>query len=123
DVKSIELTKTWLDNDDATGDRPESIEVELFRSITDGDKELVETYTLASENDWKLVVEDLPSFDEDGKAYTYEVEEKSVEGYEASVKGVNLTNVSAGKTELSGEKAWKDADASDRPDSITVILL
>src|SRR5690625_4069801 len=125
DVKTIELSKTWLDNKDATGDRPESIEVELFRSITDGDKELVETYTLASENDWKLVVGDLPSFDEDGKAYTYVVEEESVEGYETSVNGFEITNVRTGTTEVSGTKTWADNNdaTGDRPESITVKLL
>src|SRR5699024_10522193 len=43
DVKSIEITKTWLDNDSA--DRPDSIEVELYRSVVDGEKELVDTIT------------------------------------------------------------------------------
>src|SRR5699024_7398371 len=36
DVKSIEITKSWLDDDSA--DRPDSIEVELYRSVVDGEK-------------------------------------------------------------------------------------
>src|SRR5699024_7338219 len=123
DVKTIELSKTWLDNDDATGDRPGSIEVELYRSIADGDNELVETYTLTSEADWKLVVEDLPSFDDNGKAYTYEIEEVEVGGYETTINGFDITNLRVGTVDVAGEKTWVEVDDQYRPDSITVNLL
>src|SRR5699024_4900232 len=121
DVKSIEITKTWLDDD--SKDRPDSIEAELYRSIVDGEKELVDTITITEEDDWSLEVSDLPTFDADGKAYTYEIEEKAVEGYETSVNGFDLTNLRVGETEVSGTKTWKDDKAADRPDSITVELL
>src|SRR5699024_1500999 len=91
DVKSIEITKTWLDDD--SEERPESIEVELFRTVTDGERELVDTYPVKVENDWSLEIEDLPAFDNDGKAYTYEIEEKEIEGYETTVNGFELTNL------------------------------
>src|SRR5699024_10335370 len=83
DVKTIEITKTWLD--DNSDDRPDSIEVELFRSVVKGEKEQVDTITLTQEDDWSLEVADLPAFDADGKAYMYEIEEKAVEGYETSI--------------------------------------
>src|SRR5699024_7438236 len=121
DVKSIEITKTWLDDD--SKNRPDSIEAELYRSIVDGEKELVDTITITEEDDWSLEVSDLPTFDADGKAYTYEIEEKAVEGYETSVNGFDLTNLRVGETEVSGTKTWKDDKAADRPDSITVELL
>src|SRR5699024_4880534 len=86
-------------------------------------KELVETYTVTAD-DWSLEIEDLPSFDKDGKAYTYEIEEKSVEGYETSINGFEITNVRTGTTEVSGTKEWEDnQDATgSRPDLITVQL-
>lgn len=121
DVKTIEISKNWLDDD--SKDRPDSIEVELFRSVTDGDNELVDTITLTEEDVWSLEVKDLPSFDTDGKAYTYEIREKEVAGYETSVNGFELTNLRVGDTEVSGTKTWLDDDSKDRPESITVQLL
>src|SRR5699024_10376994 len=121
DVKTIEITKTWLD--DNSDDRPESIEVELFRSVAGGEKEQVDTITLTQEDDWSLEVADLPAFDADGKAYTYEIEEKAVEGYETSINGFDLTNLRVGTTDVSGTKTWIGDDESNRPASIVVLLL
>lgn len=121
DVKTIEINKSWLDDD--SEDRPDSIEVELFRSVTEGELESVDTYTVKAENDWSLEVTDLPAFDNDGKAYTYEIEENAVEGYETIINGFDLTNLRVGETEVSGTKTWKDNDSEDRPDSITVQVM
>ncbi|VEF48981.1 LPXTG-motif cell wall anchor domain-containing protein [Bacillus freudenreichii] len=121
DVKTIEITKTWLDNE--SKDRPDTIEVELFRTITDGDKELVETFKLTNEKDWSLEVADLPAFDKDGKAYAYEINEKAVDGYETTINGFDITNLRVGKTEVKGTKTWLDDGSKDRPESITVKLL
>ena len=121
DVKEIEINKSWLDND--SEDRPNSIEVELFRSITDGDLELVDTYTVTAENDWSLEVPDLPTFNNDGKAYTYELKEKAVDGYKTTINGFDITNLRVGETEVEGTKIWLDDNSEERPDSITVNLL
>src|SRR5699024_9665017 len=79
DEKSIEITKAWLD--DNSENRPTEIVVELFRSIEDGDKEKVDTYKVTAEENWSLIIDQLPVFDEDGKAYTYEIEEREIDGY------------------------------------------
>ncbi|PXW83625.1 LPXTG-motif cell wall-anchored protein, partial [Pseudogracilibacillus auburnensis] len=121
DVKTIEITKSWLD--DNSEDRPDSIKVELLRSITEGDKESVETYTVSADQEWTLKVKDLPAFDVDGKAYTYEIKEKPVKGYKTTIDGFDITNVRVGKTSVEGEKTWKDDDVQDRPTSIKVNLL
>lgn len=121
DVKTIEITKTWLDDD--SEDRPESIEVELFRSVTDGDLESVGIYTVTADNEWSLEIEDLPAFDNDGKAYTYEIDEITVEGYETFINGFDITNLRVGTTEVIGTKTWLDDDSEDRPNSITIYLL
>src|SRR5699024_8984645 len=109
--------------DDNSDDRPDSIEVELFRSVAGSEKEQVDTITLTQEDDWSLEVADLPAFDADGKAYMYEIEEKAVEGYETSINGFELTNVRVGKTDVTGEKKWNEVDESYRPDSVTIQLL
>src|SRR5699024_11933179 len=50
DEKSITIEKAW-DEKNAKY-RPDSIEVELFRSVEGGDKESVGTYEVSAENDW-----------------------------------------------------------------------
>src|SRR5699024_7114421 len=123
--KSITITKDWKDTKE-TAERPESIEVELFRSV-DGDEQatFVDTYTVKAENDWSLEIGELPAFDADGKAYTYESEEIEVDGYESTINSFDITNLRVGTTEVSGTKTWVDNDdkAEKRPESITVNLL
>src|SRR5690625_3735846 len=121
DVKAIEISKAWLDDD--SEDRPDSIEVELFRSVTDSDKELVDTHTVTAVDNWSLEVPDLPTFNNDGKAYTYELKEKVVDGYETTINGFDITNLRVGETEVEGTKIWLDDDSEERPESITVQLL
>ena len=120
DVKSIKISKSWLDNDSKS--RPNSIDVELFRSVTDGEQELVDTYTVTANNDWSLEVENLPSFDNDGKAYTYKIEEVAVDGYETTINGFDITNLRVGTTNVEGTKTWKKDRETDRPESIKVNL-
>src|SRR5699024_10329893 len=117
DEKSIEITKAWLDDDSA--DRPDSITVELFRSVEGGEQESVDTYTVTEADDWNLTVEALPSFDENGKAYTYVIEEVSVDGYIATINGFDITNLRTGTTDVSVEKVWKGSVE----DSVTINLL
>ncbi len=121
DFKTIEITKSWLDDD--SKDRPDSIEVELFRSISDGEKELVDTYTVTADDDWSLEINDLDAYDPNGNAYTYEVNELTVEGYETIVNGFDITNLRVGTTSVEGTKTWEDGNSEDRPSSIIVELL
>src|SRR5690625_2230118 len=122
DVCSSDLiTKTWLDDD--SQDRPDSIEVELYRTVSNGDREYVKTYPVKAENGWSLEIKDLPAFNSKGKAFTYEIEEKRIDGYESRIDGFNITNLRVGKTEVSGTKTWLDDNSKDRPQSITVNLL
>src|SRR5699024_7104586 len=104
DEKSITITKAWEEKYDKY--RPEAIEVELFRSIEDGDLESVDTYEVTAENDWELTIDELPAFDENGKAYTYEVEEEGIAEYNSSVNGFDITNTQ--KTYAIGDYVWVD---------------
>src|SRR5699024_9153961 len=79
---------------------------ELFRSIEDGDLESVDTYEVTAENDWELTIDELPAFDENGKAYTYEVEEEGIAEYNSSVNGFDITNTQ--KTYAIGDYVWVD---------------
>lgn len=119
--KSIKITKSWLD--DNSDDRPDSIGVELYRSITDGEKELVDTYEVKDSDDWSLEVTNLPAFDSNGKAYAYEIDEKAVEGYNSKVNGFDITNTRIGKKEINVNKVWENDTEENRPDNIEVNLI
>src|SRR5699024_4882774 len=107
-------TKTWLDGDGE--DRPGSITVELFAN---GDS--IDTTKVTSKSDWKYEFTELPKYDKEGEKIKYTIDEKSVEGYDKSIDGTDITNTKL--TDVTGTKTWKNDDSIDRPDSITVQLL
>src|SRR5699024_11657229 len=90
--RDITITKTWYDDYNKDGDRPEEVTVELFRSVEDGDEALVDTYTLKATDDWKLTIDKLLMFDDTGKPYNYVVKEQAIEGYASKVDGFDITN-------------------------------
>lgn len=75
-TKKVE--KIWNDNN-LTGEgiianRP-AIQVNLYRQAGNGTKELVQTVSLTSANEWKYQWDDLLETDENGNIYDYTVEE------------------------------------------------
>lgn len=83
--------KTWSDNDNKYGMRPEMITVHLLR---DGQRiDSAEVKADASGN-WSYEFKDLPKYDmETGKLYVYSIEEASVKDYFVTVNGNDLYNV------------------------------
>lgn len=73
EVPYITLHKTWEDNDDAYGNRPDSITVQV--TTPDG---TVKKYTLSAANDW-TVVTDIPRSEYANLGYEYK--EFAVDGY------------------------------------------
>ncbi|WP_228062236.1 MULTISPECIES: Cna B-type domain-containing protein, partial [unclassified Streptococcus] len=123
-VTEVSGTKTWADNDNQDGKRPEKLVVKLLKTVAGQTTEAARTETSAKE-DWKYSFTNLPQF-ENGQAITYSVDEELPAGYTKTVEGYNLTNTySPEVTEVTGSKTWDDADNQDgkRPDSITVHLL
>ena len=84
-LTKVEGTKTWKD-DNAT-DRPSAIKVDLLQN-----GKVIATQEVTAEKDWKYEFKDLAVYDANGKAYTYEVKEQSVDGYQSEVKGYDITN-------------------------------
>ncbi|CDO17335.1 TQXA domain protein [Streptococcus gallolyticus] len=114
-------TKTWDDNNNQDGLRPESITVNLLANGT-----VVDTKTVTADDNWTYTFSDLDQYDTDGNDITYTVSEETVAGYTTAVDGYNITNTHTSETtEVSGTKTWDDNDDQDgkRPDSITVNLL
>ncbi len=115
-------TKTWDDNDNQDGVRPESITVNL---LADGTK--VDSVKVSADTDWKYEFTNLPKFEVGsvGKEVEYTVSEDAVIDYTTVIKGFDITNThTPGKTSLTVTKAWNDSNNQDgiRPNSIEVQL-
>ena len=127
------VTKVWNDANNQDGKRPESVTVQLFKSV-DGSKPVAvegKKLTLTAKdktdaNTWVASFTNLPQY-EAGKEITYSIKEVDVPaGYEASVTGQVVTNTHTPETVvLSGTKVWKDNNNQDgkRADKVKVQIL
>ncbi|MDQ8815701.1 Cna B-type domain-containing protein, partial [Streptococcus ruminantium] len=120
ETTQVSGTKTWNDNNDQDGKRPQSITVNLL-----ADGKVVQSQEVTAANNWEYTFTDLPKY-ANGKEIVYTVSEEKVDGYETKVEGTNITNTHTPETtEVSGTKTWNDNNDQDgkRPQSITVNLL
>ena len=145
--RPIELTevsgvKTWSDDNNRDGVRPESIEVQLLadgKPALDKDGKEISVQTVTGGNtevEWTYEFKDLPKHkavkageelvEEADRAIVYSVKEEAVEGYTSKVDGMNITNSREIElTEVSGKKIWNDNEnrSGARPELIEVQLL
>lgn len=77
---SINVIKTWQDENDADGIRPDNIDVTLLADGTD-----MNDYSITKEGRWKLTVENLDKY-KNGKEIIYIWQEKDVTGYTADIR-------------------------------------
>ena len=120
----VEVTKLWVDDENAVGLRPDSITVNL----TANGKATNNNAVLTKDNDWMYTFKDVNKYDTSGKEISYTVKETNVpENYESSQDGNIITNTLVGKGNITipVAKKWADADNQDgiRPESVTVELL
>ena len=120
---SISGSKTWDDNDNQDGKRPEKITVRLFADGTE-----VTSKTVTAENEWNWLFTDLNKYAK-GREIQYTITEDKVENYitniEKTENGYVVTNsYTPETTSISVEKVWNDNDNQDgvRPASIKVKL-
>lgn len=112
--------KTWIDDNNADGARPDSITIHLYQ----GDTEL-DSKTVTAADGWKWTFTGLDKYDENGKEIEYTITEDEIDLYETEVDGNNVTNTYApGPISYTVTKVWEDEDDKDgiRPDSIQVQL-
>ncbi|WP_105995138.1 Cna B-type domain-containing protein [Staphylococcus agnetis] len=121
------VTKNWEDKNNQDGQRPGSIQVELYAN----GKATGEKATLSESNDWTHTWQDLDEKSQ-GKAISYTVKELSnVNGYTSTIDDSNIGNViltnthKPETTKVEGKKVWDDKDNQDhkRPESVTINLL
>ena len=122
--ETIEISgvKTWDDDGDRDGRRPQSIVVTLS---ADGVQVKRQTVTPDAQGNWTYSFRGLRKYKENGKEIVYTVSEEYVSGYVMRISGTDITNTHVPETTtISGEKFWDDDNDRDqiRPSSITVIL-
>ncbi|NIB83986.1 Cna B-type domain-containing protein [Streptococcus sp. CCUG 71758] len=115
------VTKVWNDANNQDGKRPESVTVQLFKSVggskpvaVEGKKLILTAKDKTDANTWVASFTNLPQY-EAGKEITYSIDEVDVPaGYEASVTGQVVTNTHDVETVvLSGTKVWDDNNNQD----------
>ena len=115
----VEGQKTWSDNDNQDGKRPESITVNL---LADGRK--VKEVKVTAATDWKYSFTDLPKY-ENGRVIKYTVTENTVDDYNTEIEGYDIKNsYTPEETSVTVTKRWNDSNDKDRirPERIKVQL-
>lgn len=87
---NVEGTKTWIDDNNAAGHRPSSIDVTVKGKV--GNDVVYQNTKTITGDDWSYSWTDLPLYQSGGGMITYTIEELSVPYYETSQEGYNLTN-------------------------------
>lgn len=133
------VTKKWRDESNQDGKRPDSITVQLYKSVAGAAETAVASKTLTlteadkqDDSTWSAQFTGLPQF-ENGQEITYSVKEDDAtladlanRGYQASILGEVLFNTyTPEQVTISGKKVWDDANNQDgkRPDSITLKIM
>lgn len=121
---TVSGTKTWNDNNNADGKRPESITVSLYNGDT-----LVASQEVTAENNWTYSFTGLDRYeftrDEQDNItgvseIEYTVQETPVVGYESVVNGADITNTRTGTIDLTVSKKWVAESVPDQ--EVTVEL-
>ena len=101
----IPVTKTWNDDNNKDGNRPDSITVRLY---ADGVE--VDSHVLTAAEKWSYIFTDKPRYREDNKTeIVYTVNEDAVAMYAKDIKGYNLVNDYRPElTSASVQKIWDD---------------
>ena len=121
---TISGTKTWVDEDNRDGARPESITINLF-----ADKVKVASKEVKVDDDgnWKFAFTELEKYakGEVKREVVYTIEEVDVDGYSKEISGYDVTNTHEIETiKFNITKTWEDYEDNDgkRPESITIRL-
>ena len=123
---SVKVTKSWNDNNNQDGLRPDKVIVDL---LANGSKK-GQSKELSKSNNWTATFDNLP-VNQDGHAITYTVAEEAVANYTPTVTGnakdgFTITNThTPATTSIKVTKSWDDSNDQDglRPKSVTVHLM
>jgi LPXTG-motif cell wall-anchored protein len=104
-VTDVTGRKVWVNGE---LDRPEFIELQLYRRISEGDEEPVGNVVRLNEGVYENTWKGVPINNNAGERYTYNVKEVEVpENYSKSEEGLTVTNTYViPRTEVIGTKVW-----------------
>ena len=115
---AVQGEKTWDDNDNQDGKRPESITIRLMRKVkgSTAEPEEIAVVTVKPDADgkWSWLFEGLPQYAPGATSttkaeYEYYVTEDPVEGYTTQYDGNNVINsYTPETTQITAVKFWKD---------------
>ena len=121
EVVSVSGSKTWNDNGNQDGARPESITINLVKN-----GEVIDSKVVTAADGWAWSFDNLPKYENGGMLIEYTITENAVEDYTTEYNGYNVVNTHApAKTSVTVTKSWQDSNNQDgiRPNDITVVLL
>ncbi len=118
---SVTINKTWDDNNNQDGIRPEEITVNLLAN-----GKILKNQTIKADQDgkWSYTFDNLDKY-QNGNEIKYTITENKVDGYETKIDGYDITNTHTPATiSLPIEKVWVDGNDQDgiRPNQITIYL-
>lgn len=117
---SVEGTKTWSDDNNNDGKRPDHITVRLYQNGTE-----VDSKEVTAADNWKYKWDNLDKYSNHGMENIYTVTEDAVQDYVAQVNGYDLINTHApDKTSVFVVKKWDDGGNADKiqPKNVEVKL-
>ncbi len=104
---TLNATKTWDDDDDAAGARPDYVDLVVLANgepAKDADGNTI-TVRVSADSDWKGTVDGLARYDDDGNLITYTLSEPNVpDGYTSTVSEPTVT-------EKDDQTYWVQADS------------
>ena len=131
----IPVKKTWDDQDDFYGNRPESIRLYLYSNPGFGAQRMG-TVTLSADNNWEGIFQDVPLYpdakpDSAAEPFNFDVREPYIPGYVTTAEKVQSQTDPVPAFEVKNtlkyrnitiEKIWDDNDDAlgFRPDNVTV---
>ena len=119
DTVDIQISKSWNDDNNRDGVRPENIVVQVMQN----GKEYNTVTVRGTGNLWSYTMTGLPKYDENEAEYVYTISEVKVPGYTSSIQNFAITNTHAiATTAQTVTKVWNDNNNANRPASVTVTL-
>ena len=111
--ETITLTgqKTWDDNNDQDGIRPQSITLHLLANGVDTGLTAIAT----ADTNWTYSFKDIAKY-QNGKEVTYTVREDTVDGYTSVVDGMNVTNTHTPTTPTTPKSDKPSSPSSNQKD-------
>lgn len=116
----ISVQKSWDDGENADGNRPTSVTVELYRTVEGSADDPVyigyETIRPDGNGAWELTFKNLPRTDIDDKVYIYSLKERAIDGYVPTITGDQTDGFAIKNTlatSVTVTKTWNDKDNQD----------